>query len=222
MSSVESSSVYAEVLALRQQCFFVPSLFHSQTLQNWYCRYCQAFNGWLTPCSWLVLLLVWEGVFLWLPEAPIAIPGPSLSLSNHLVFHKKCPKLDGLKSFCARPLKNGLWPTEGNAAGIIESQPLCLKWLWKEGSLTPLTWGKIHGEKRVARTSQSSSGCCCLLWQRHVAMYKISAEHLEIPYRKVKTGQVIWNSQGVLSTVWSVAPSYGQGTKIMKLSKITA
>lgn len=56
-------------------------------------------------------------------------------------------------------------------------------------------------------------------------MHKISvdkAEHLEIPNRQVKTGQVIWNSQGVLSTVRSVAPYYGQRTNIMELSKITA
>lgn len=40
--------------------------------------------------------------------------------------------------------------------------------------------------------------------------------------RKVRTGQVIWNSQGVLSTVWSVAPCYGQATNVIELSKITA
>lgn len=45
---------------------------------------------------------------------------------------------------------------------------------------------------------------------------------LKFPYGKVKTGQIIWNSQGFLSMVCNVAPCYGQGTEIMELSKITA
>lgn len=123
------------------------------------------------------------------------------------------------------PVKNGLRPTERNASEIIWSQSPCPKCTRRGGSLIPFTWGKNPAKKTVAGTSQSSTGYCCLLWQRRVAMHKISideAKSLETAYRKVKTAQVVWNWQDVLSTVWSIESYYGQGTNIIKSSEITA
>lgn len=98
LNSVESSSAHAQVLALRHQSLFLPSL-QSLVLQDRYFKYCLAFYR-HTETPFFFGDCFRKGSFYRYHKRLWPLTCYSLSLGNHLVL-QKCPRLDGLKDFHA-------------------------------------------------------------------------------------------------------------------------